>query len=439
MAMPEAQAQLSNDAEILVLSVGGSPQPLATAITQLRPGRIVFVVSDGSDGSPSSRAMVEDDDISHGPPEGRGPGLANLPECPREWEVLEVPPDDLDRALARIDDCISTQARRGRVVVDYTGGTKTMTAAMVLAATAHPNVRLQFMAGRRSDLSKVAAGTERAVEMPGDLVGLGRSFVMIRDLLGRRQYGSALAVASRLQRDISAMARRAPRAWARRCEEWSKTLSVLEAWDRFDHKRAWAILVAGLDEGAPWAEAFRSSGLVRRLRTLAEKSGQPCPELAEDLWLNANRRADNGLYDDAVARLYRLAEAAVQARLWRRHGIDAARVEGRLLPDALKSRLPARRDAETGRDLYRLALSDARKLLARLEGRDPFGEVWPSAGPPPWQSARNQSILAHGFVALASRDWREARSWFLQRRAILWEDLLGRPTLEQLPNQWPDT
>ncbi|RMG59392.1 MAG: TIGR02710 family CRISPR-associated protein, partial [Gammaproteobacteria bacterium] len=424
--------------DVLILSVGGSPQPLATAIRRLRPGRIVFVVSDGRGGSPSSRAMVEGPSIDYGVGSQPGPGLAHLAECPADRDIVEVPPDDLDRALARIDECIAREIPRGTVVVDYTGGTKTMTAAMVLAATAHASVRLQFMAGRRSDLSRVASGTEVAVEMPGDLVGLGRSFTMIRDLFGRRQYGSAQAVAERLQRDITRTGHRAPRAWSRRAERWVKALAVLEAWDRFDHRKAWALLADGLEEGASWVSPFEASRLVERLRALAENSGRPSAVLAEDLWLNAVRRADNGLYDDAVARLYRLAEAAVQARLWMRHRIDASRVDRRDLPEAVASRLTPYRDRRTGRALYRLALSDAHRLLSSREGNDPFGRQWPVGSPPPWQGKRNNSVLAHGFTPLTRQDWEDARRWFVQMRPVLWEDLLGRPTLQQLPNNWPD-
>ncbi|MFC3118248.1 hypothetical protein ACFOHS_08435 [Jhaorihella thermophila] len=220
----------------LILSVGGSPQPLATAIEQLRPKRIVFVVSDGSDGSPSSRAMVEQAEITYDHRTGQiGPGLAHHPACPADRVIVDVPPDDLDRALARIDDRIAREVRFRPVTVDYTGGTKTMTAAMVLAATAYPGVRLQFMAGKRSDLSKVAAGTEAAVEMPGDLVGMGRAFTMIWELLGRRQYGAALAVAQHMHRDVARLSRRVPGSWARRVNGWVRVLSVLDAWDRFDH------------------------------------------------------------------------------------------------------------------------------------------------------------------------------------------------------------
>lgn len=420
----------------LFLSVGGSPEPLATAIMAVRPDRVVFVVSDGTNGSPTSRSMVDDDSIVYDLRSGRrGPGLSHLDVSPRDFGVVSVPPDDLDTALARIDASLSAERRAGfRVVVDYTGGTKSMAAAMVLAASADPKVQLQFMAGRRADLAQVEAGTERPVEMPGDLLGLGQIFASIRAFVARRQYGPALALADAAHAQINRHPKRAPRAWHGRADAWRGVLLVLDAWDRFDHGEAHRLLSAGLDEASPWALGLESRGYADRLADL-EANRRSHPVLVEDLWLNAERRAENGLFDDAVARIYRLAEAAVQARLWQYHRIDTANTRYDDLPDRARNRVNT--GLQHRRTGYALARSEAIEVLEMKAPGDPLAAAF--RGRPRWQIARNTSILAHGFAPLAQNEWTTARQWVLQRRGILWEDLLGRPTAPQLPNTLPET
>lgn len=420
----------------LFLSVGGSPEPLVSAMTAIRPDRVVFVVSDGSKGSPTSRAMVDEESIVYDLRSGRtGPGLSHLDVCPRDFSVISVPPDDLDTALARIDAALSAERRADfPVVVDYTGGTKSMAAAMVLAASAHPEVRLQFMAGRRADLAQVEAGTESPVEMPGDLLGLGQIFASIRAFMARRQYGPALALADGARAQIDRHPKRVPTAWRGRVDAWRHGLKVLDAWDRFDHPEAHKLLSAGLDEAAPWALWLEAQGYADRLSALATNR-RSHPVLVEDLWLNAERRAENGLFDDAVARLYRLAEAAVQARLWQYHRIDTANARYDDLPDRVRNRMNT--GSQHGRTGYPLARAEAIEVLEMKAPGDPVAAAFRAR--PRWQFARNTSILAHGFAPLARNEWTTARQWILQRRGILWEDLLGRPTASQLPDTLPET
>lgn len=420
----------------LFLSVGGSPGPLVSAMTAIRPDRVVFVVSDGSKGSPTSRAMVDEESIVYDLRSGRmGPGLSHLDVCPRAFSVVSVPPDDLDTALVRIDAALSAERRAGfPVVVDYTGGTKSMAAAMVLAASAHSNVQLQFMAGRRADLAQVEAGTESPVEMPGDLLGLGQSFASIRAFVARRQYGPALALADAARAQIDHHPKRVPTAWRGQVDAWRHGLKLLDAWDRFDHPEAHKLLSAGLDEEAPWALVLEAQGYADRLSDL-DANRRSHPVLVEDLWLNAERRAENGLFDDAVARLYRLAESAVQSRLWQHHGIDAANAQYDDLPERLRNRL--NNGAQHGRTGYALSRAEAVEVLDFASPGDPVAAAFRAR--PRWQIARNTSILAHGFAPLSRTDWTTARQWILQRRGILWEDLLGRPTAAQLPDTLPES
>lgn len=434
--------------KVLMLSVGGSPQPLTTAIEERNWDRILFVVSDGASGSMSSRDMVEGSQIIYtratdNTPEQRGPGLRNLPATPRDNAITEIPADNLDQALAKIDAALSAELNKGhQVTMDYTGGTKTMTAAMVLAASAHENVALQFMVGKRPDLVQVEAGTEKPIRMPDEMIGLNRTFSATRAFTKQRNYSAARSVISNAKLNLKKMQKsKPPKSWNRRIDSWERWLSMMVAWDKFQHGEAIKIFEAEYKKDVFWAKKFEEDGSATRLRDLSKSEKKPSPVLAEDLWLNAIRRANLGLYDDAVARLYRLSEVAVQSRLLWEHNIDTARVDQGQLTKKEQERAEKRTDYK-GEFYFILPLMRALEVLSRLSPNDGIVTNWPRKDngefvTPKWQSDRNRSILAHGFFPLGKKEWEESKKWFEERQGALWKDCLGRTTACQLPDRLP--
>jgi CRISPR-associated protein (TIGR02710 family) len=110
------------------------------------------------------------------------------------------------------------------------------------------------------------------------------------------------------------------------------------------------------------------------------------------LFLNAQRRREEGKYDDAVARLYRLIEMAGQAALMDR-GVDTGNVEPDRLPDSLRAEYAARRSPDTGKIV--LGLQEDYRILAAFG--NPLGEAFlENKRLRDLLAARNLSILAHG-------------------------------------------
>ncbi len=428
----------------LFLTVGGSPEPLQTALRTIRPDYAVFVVSNGSDGSESSRNMVEDKVATYtqGGKEKQTTGLQYCEGCPDQYYCLEVPPDDPGKALSLIEPLMTELARKNHAVIaDYTGGTKSMTAALVMAATGHEGARLQFMAGKRTDLVRVESGSEAATEIPQHLMSFAQVFTTVRGFVSSYDYAAARAAietAQRMMGGSDGQAIKPPKSWMKRLANWKHWLTVLDLWDRFDHAGAFRAWQTAHENGAPWAELLVQARLDGRLKALAGVKGLPSVLLVEDLWLNALRRAHRGQFDDAIARLYRLAEASVQARLHERFGINTKTVPLADLPPEIREKQRPREDHKTGKpsETVPLGLKDARDYLACKDPKDKLARIW-KENPPNWQGNRNNSILAHGFKPLGERDWVLAKAWFDDKKAVLWEDLLGRPTLPQLPDHLP--
>jgi len=149
--------------KILLVTVGGSFQPIITAIRSLQPDRVIFIASDGEKGSKSQV-------IGEGTPceVRRGvevverlpniPTQVNLGENfqPERDLILVQDPDDLGECYAKISSCIrKLQQESGhQIMADYTGGTKTLSAALVMAAV-DCGISLYVTIATRDNLVKV--------------------------------------------------------------------------------------------------------------------------------------------------------------------------------------------------------------------------------------------------------------------------------------------
>jgi CRISPR-associated protein (TIGR02710 family) len=131
-----------------------------------------------------------------------------------------------------------------------------------------------------------------------------------------------------------------------------------------------------------------------------------------DLLANAKRRKEEGRVDDAVARLYRAIEAVAQVALKERYGIDSTT---KIPLDRIPAVLRPEWDSRANEGFVTVGLQDAYALLASLE--DPLADKFRNAALNGTESplvARNQSILAHGFVrvtdAVFEKLWASALS-----------------------------
>ncbi len=415
--------------KILVCTVGGSPDPIVTAIRETAPDFVLFVCSGGER---SSRPQVENAD-----------GIAATAGLhPTRWKIVEIPPDELSTAFAT---CVATleqlTARHpdAELRCDYTGGTKTMTAALALAALTVPQATLQLTTGSRQDLVKVTAGTEHVMTPTLDLVHAEFEVARAADAWAAFAYDAAAELLERAHRAYTLSA--STRELRRRKDHISRLLAAsrsFAAWDRFDHEEAFYAFKNGrVDQLAD----LRHYGTA--LQTLVSENREPLTLL--DLWHNAERRAARRRFDDAVARLYRLVEWSAQYVLRTERGIETARFDPTCLPAGeLRLRLETRAGnagavpigLTDALRVLRELLPDhslARRLATGVTGTSPLEEL------DGWITARNHSLLAHGFKPVDELLWRRARDW-MQRFCFPWleEELRAREqSLRQFPTRFP--
>lgn len=150
----------------LFVTVGGSFQPIVTAIASLQPQRVIFIASDGEKGSKSQV-------IGAGTPCEVRQGaevIKRLPNIPTQLNlgqnfkserdlILVQNPDNLAECYPKIYNHIRNLQIEGEkeIMADYTGGTKTLSAALAMAAV-DCGISLYITIAARDNLVKVERG-----------------------------------------------------------------------------------------------------------------------------------------------------------------------------------------------------------------------------------------------------------------------------------------
>lgn len=386
----------------LLCSVGGSPEPILHTLRTLRPACVAYVCSVGSRANAEAIQAQLDfspvaDYLELTTHEELGPCYAELRAWLPGWLASQtLAPDD--------------------VTVDYTGGTKTMSAALVLAAT-EVFSNFSYVGGAQRDQAGtgiVLSGHERIHYQANPWRELAvRELDHAATLWATQQYEAVAALLRRAKGQVP----REQRPAFDRIIDLARALS-----NRLDlqlPKAAQALrkLADKLVNQPPPSSAstekshtvlldFCQRAAVRFAGSAALQGPATDPRAQlRELLDNALLTARLGRHDDAAARLYRALELFGQNELSRL--TDGAFYLGRLKTETIP---PALADfslfaVTNGLEAAQrgMALENIYRALAHL--KHPAGQraVTDFDGPvslkTPWRQAtqrRNQSILAHG-------------------------------------------
>ena len=353
-----------------------------------------------------------------------------------EIEIHPLPrgyEDDPDQAYAHFDRVLAAVLRKAapeQIEIDFTRGTKAMSAALVLAATRRAIPSLRYLVGPRDHRGTVKAGSERVRRIRTTTVDGHRRLDLARSLLQRGNFAAVADVLPDADGPLAAwypgpllVATRAVRAAAR----------FYAAWDRLGYASA-----AGVEVGDPpssdWCRLWPSHAMrawVRDLEREPHHSEHPAMaarlrRLLVDLLANGERRIRSGQYEDALVRAYRVLELIGQARLFD-HGLDSAALD----PDndavkELQQRL-AKKKGDTpltsgpGGKLQAGRLHVARILKRCNDPLAPRLLEFDEASPLK-PTLRNTSVLVHGFIARAPGAPEPLRALFSALEALVRED-----------------
>jgi CRISPR-associated protein (TIGR02710 family) len=195
----------------------------------------------------------------------------------------------------------------------------------------------------------------------------------------------------------------------------------LVAWKRYAYQEA----AAGLERIRVAANAPDRQSLNR-----SEAGARP----PVDLWLNAQRRASQGRFDDAVARIYRLIEWTAQWLIRTKLKADTGDFPEHLLPEDARP---------NGQGRIKLPLWAAWQVV-RSHMQGPAHDLIASHGKElrDLLSIRNDSILAHGFAPVPQASWDRMQQWaqdrFLPVLHHYAKETGVKKPLQQLPTDPPE-
>jgi len=427
--------------KVLIVSVGGSPAPVIFSLNRRRPEYVIYFTSR------ASRKMVR---------ENIEPALEFKPH---DHEILVTPDEeDLGTSVAELLREVPRLlnlwgVRFDELLGDYTGGTKTMSAALVLAL-AERGCSYSYVGGKsrsKDGLGVVLDGHEKMLflDNPWDALAVGPCrdaqllfnrcrFMSVRDL--------AVRTASRTDRHRPFF------------EALQHLAEGYYAWDNFRYKAAMDKLKRGESQLRGYAAASSREGVRKFHSELAanllqlekvnnemavlvksnhgKKEHRQSPTLSDspllviDLVANAIRRASlEYKHDDAVARLYSAIEKLAKHRLLLAYGIDNSAVDLAKVPEnqheVLKACANPRDDGK-----IQIPLHKSYELLGALD--DPLGSAYAANEGELRKvlSVRNMSLLAHGFAPVGEDTYGKLLAIALEFLGLNSEELPRFPELD---------
>jgi CRISPR-associated protein (TIGR02710 family) len=402
--------QVQQPCQAMLVSLGGSREPVLFTLNQQRPAHVVFFVSPQSEAE--LQMVIKGLGFACKFDRIMSPSAEDLGDCYRA--LREQLPAKLAQWGLSEDD----------LVVDYTGGTKSMSAALVLA-TVERAQRYSYIGGAERDKGGVGVvidGRERMLYVHNPWKEWAQEErKRINLYFAAARYETALQELQRLQQHADTNEQDVLRALA-------SAVAGYRDWDNFLHRDALPKLCEqALRFLRPYARGTQDAGMARfvleveaNLEFLRRLTVTDTRDEAYilDLIANADRRARiEGKYEDAVARLYSGMERAARFRLRRQYRINTEDVKQEQLPEALREEyVQKHHDPRDGK--LKVPLLAAYRLLEALG--DALGGAFMARQEEAVKllNLRNSSPLGHGEAPVGADGYERFRSVLVALLAI---------------------
>jgi len=407
---------------IAIFTVGGSPAPVINAIKELNPDFIYFICSSGSAKTASERLV-------DGQPLSKDEKIIakELNLSPSQYEKILLPVeivDSLDEVYSILEKELLEKIKKKfgkeqlRIIANYTGGTKTMSVALALLSILQDNWELHVNTAERSNLIKIDSGDSPVAINKVNLL-LKLDFTFWEELMQKFYYEEILEKIKIYLRYGSLLPQ-----LKTKLIHLKTILSAFVFWDVFNHFEALPLLEQAYNSTK--SKKLLSYYLVlkqivakkQKVTKNREERSEDDNKLEElsyemvlDLLRNAERRAYQKRFDDAVARLYRAIEMFAQIRLYTKYNINP----GNITPETIQTLPPNAQkflsiEYEKNKDekgKLKIALTKCYELLYALE--DPVGVFYFEVKNKFLSilKCRNLSILAHGINPISEKEYKE--------------------------------
>jgi CRISPR-associated protein (TIGR02710 family) len=383
--------------KVMIVSIGGSPEPLKKSIAEHCPERLIFFASQDSNRKLGEVLQIE----------GYQPEKI-------ETEITENP-NSLYECYKTARRCVERASRseipEQDIMVDYTGGTKVMSAALLLATVGHA-YGFNYVGGdtrSKEGLGIVQNGHEKMyADMNPWSAFAEEERRQVITLFNARRYNAAIQILDLCKRNLPAQ-----------INSFFQFVRPLANgflfWEQFRHKEALDCLNKGaallddylkhyVDDHCAQLREELQSHIAFLADLLKKTNGMNIFNLIliKELINNARRRMADKRFDDAAARIYRALELHGQICFEKTVGCSNDKVKPAKIPQVLREEFFHRYgDKLTG--MMKLPLQATFTVLraAGNEAGQRFFEYEKKIKD--IQISRNQSILAHGVQPVSER------------------------------------
>ncbi|MGB9498183.1 MAG: TIGR02710 family CRISPR-associated CARF protein [Dissulfuribacterales bacterium] len=382
--------------KLMIMSLGGTTAPLIKSITEYKPEKIIFFAS--HDSVPLSHEI-----------------LCVTDKKPVSEFVITENPNSLYACYTKARECIDrahkTNFAANEIMVDYTGGTKVMTAALLLASLGR-SFKFNYVGGiarNKNGLGTVMDGHEKMFSeaSPWALFAEEERRQVVT-LFNCRRFSAVIETLSSLDREMP------PRI----TDYFGFILPLARGflfWDQFSHKSAQQKLDEGNRALEKYINVYQANDLSAFLgesktckthlnELLLKTNGLQKDDrtLVNDLLNNARRKIADKRYDDAAARVYRALELYGQIIFKEVAKCDNSKVKPAVIPDTLRDEFNRKYyDPYTKHlKLPQTATFEYLKAMGHEAGNRFFKNHKEIKN---IQSNRNASILAHGRTPVSEK------------------------------------
>lgn len=429
---------------VLIITVGMREAPIIFSFLALRPKKGILLHTSQSE-------MIADKVISD----------HNIADLGIKFEKVEIDEIDAAKNFQILKDSVLSRIKHANknangVLVDPTGGRKVMGASIATFAFFYRIPMVYLHAEEQLSVPVPFTGQIKEIANPYEHYG-DIELSMLKRHFERYDFGAALGLCKELEGTVN------DQSLYLKLQQIEKLIEIYRDWDSFLHSTHF--------QKPPSKEAKASIRLADRLETLYRKEMKRfgynfinekdleanleflqklqetwdskknlCdPYRLVDLYANACRRAEQGKYDDATARLYRCLEMCANISLenagigdLRNPDYEAFASQNKIDLETLMEKFREISGFGSPRNppglddqmfLLEIAGFKAAQLYSKMKQFEEDGESL--------RDKRNRSILAHGTSPITNNDYEALASWTTK----IISSTLGKKEFNQLAGQ----
>jgi hypothetical protein len=373
---------------------------LAQSVDHHRPDKVLFVVTKESEETTMPTL------------------LQNIKN--HSYEIIKIDkPDNIQQIYETLQPKIhQIREQSNHLVIDYTSGTKAMTAALAMLATIYEANELSYITGKRAN-GIVQPGTEQIISIRPYFTTAEQKIKSAIQFFNKAQYETATSILNQIQKTIK------DPAIQNRTAPLLNLAKAYALWDKFQHEKAFQLL-----------KKIKMENLNPNKRFLGQllTAKDPEPYNIADLINNAKRRGiEEKKYDDAVARLYRTIELVAQYTLKKEYNIDSSATKPTDIPEELLKKWNMTQTSQK----IKIALEKAYELLDAKKHQLGI-KFMQDKKLKDLLSKRNTSILAHSLKPVNQQTYMQLHQKTIEYVIITVKNLkqlLKDSTFIKLPEQ----